>query len=66
MYNTTVNAIKGSNKDILLNEDTTLVKDQLITIPNTSKNDDVSLLFKNGTVYTQKSSHNSVYDKIMA
>ncbi|EKS8351661.1 LysM peptidoglycan-binding domain-containing protein [Bacillus cereus] len=63
MYNTTVNAIKGSNKDILLNEDTTLVKDQLITIPNTSKNDDVSLLFKNGTVYTQKSSHNSVYDK---
>ncbi|WP_232357401.1 LysM peptidoglycan-binding domain-containing protein [Bacillus tropicus] len=37
MYNTTVTAIKTINKDILLNEDGTLVKDQLITMPNTSK-----------------------------
>lgn len=63
MYNTTTAAINAINNDFLLNEDGTLVGDQLIMIPNTSKNTKVSLLFKNGTAYTQKSSHNALYDK---
>ncbi|MES9681808.1 LysM peptidoglycan-binding domain-containing protein [Gottfriedia acidiceleris] len=63
MYNTTVDAINSINDDFLLNEDGTLVANQFILIPNTSNNPDVSLLFGNGTPYTQKSSHNALYDK---
>ncbi|MFE4029151.1 LysM peptidoglycan-binding domain-containing protein [Priestia sp. YIM B13551] len=63
MYNTTPSAITNLNKDLLTNEDGTLTSGQLVTIPNTSTNSKVSLLFKNNTVYTQKSSHNALYDQ---
>ncbi|MEX3713575.1 LysM peptidoglycan-binding domain-containing protein [Cytobacillus horneckiae] len=63
MYNAKVELIKEINRDLLYNEDGTLTRGQRIEIPNTSRNNKVSLLFKNQTPYTQKSSHNAVYDQ---
>ncbi|MEK1829012.1 LysM peptidoglycan-binding domain-containing protein [Priestia megaterium] len=63
MYSTTTTALKNVNKDIVTNEDGTLLSGQLITIPNTSLNSKVSLKFKNNTLYTEKSSHNALYDQ---
>lgn len=63
MYNVTVSEITSINKDLLINEDGTLTNGQLVTIPNKSYNSKVSLKFKSGSAYTQKSSHNALYDQ---
>lgn len=63
MYSVTSDEIEFINNDILTNEDGTLLRGQQITIPNHTSNLNVSLLFSNNSPYTQKSSHNALYDQ---
>lgn len=63
MYNTKSEDILAINNDLIINEDGTLMPDQQILIPNNYTNSKVSLLFDSGSPYTQKSSHNAVYDQ---
>lgn len=63
MYSITSGEIEFINDDILTNEDGTLLRGQQITIPNHTFNLNVSLLFSSNSPYTQKSSHNAMYDQ---
>lgn len=63
MYNVVASSIKRSNPEMLYNEDGTLLQGQKLIMPNDTSNNKVSIQFANGTLYTEKSSHNAVYDK---
>lgn len=62
MYEVSMEELLKWNSDIVYNEDGSLAA-QALNIPNYTSNDKVSLLFANGTAYTEKSSHNAMYDK---
>lgn len=63
MFNVTIEQIKQVNKNIVYNEDGSLLSNQSIIIPNETLNDKTLVKFANGTFYTEKSSHNAVYDE---
>lgn len=63
MHNTTPEELVVENPDLIYNEDETLLKGQMIKVPNNTVNEQVDLVFGNNTYYTEKSSHNALYDQ---
>lgn len=63
MYEVSTSEITSANPGILYGSDNKLMNGQMILIPDSKQNERVSLLFKNGTGYTLKSSHNALLDK---